>query len=186
MKLNLGSGQKKLAGYLNVDKYPTFEPDEVCDLEVFPWPFPDSSADEIVMSHVLEHLGAQTETFLGVMKELYRVLTPGGRLDITAPHPRSEAFLGDPTHVRVISPAVLSLFSKENNRKWKLNGGANTLLALYLDIDFEIISVDMSLTPRWAEKYASGKLTDSEISEAAEMHHNVVDEIHMILRKAPA
>ena len=39
IRLNLGCGQNKLDGYVNVDKYPTFSPDVLWDLETFPWPF---------------------------------------------------------------------------------------------------------------------------------------------------
>ncbi len=183
MKLNLGCGQNKLPGYVNVDRYETFAPDRVCDLEAFPWPFADGSADEIVMNHVLEHLGAQTETFLGVMKELYRVLKPGGRLDIAVPHPRSDAYLGDPTHVRPITPTVLSLFSKRNAREWQRNHSANTPLALYIDVDFEILDTKLTLTPRWAARYAAGELTSDQVAEAAETYHNVVEQFRMVLVK---
>jgi hypothetical protein len=186
MKLNLGCGQNKLPGYVNVDKYETFGPDRVFDLEIVPWPFEDNSAEEIVMTHVLEHLGAKTEVFLGIIKELYRVLTPGGKLDIKVPHPRSEGFLGDPTHVRPVSPNILSLFSKRNNHEWKAKGWPNTPLGMYLDVDLEIVSTNFALTPRWAAKYNSGQMTAEQIAEALEMYHNVVDEVHVVLRKVAA
>ena len=40
MKLNLGCGNYKMNGFVNVDKFADCEPDEVVDLEVFPWPWP--------------------------------------------------------------------------------------------------------------------------------------------------
>lgn len=181
MKLNLGCGQNKMPGYINVDKYGTCHPDRVVDLEVFPWPFADSSCDEIVMHHVLEHLGADVPTFFGVIKELYRVLRPGARLQVDVPHPRSEGFANDPTHVRPVSPSILSLFSKKNNREWAEKGWPNSPLGLYLDVDFEIRSVNFVLTPRWANKFSAGELTQAQVMEAAEMYHNVVDEIQMVL-----
>ena len=46
-KLNLGSGDKKIDGFLNVDKFDTFKPDIVHDLETFPYPFNDNEIDEI-------------------------------------------------------------------------------------------------------------------------------------------
>lgn len=44
-------------------------------------PFRDGSFDRIIASEVLEHVGDD----LGVMAELHRVLTPGGRLAATVP-----------------------------------------------------------------------------------------------------
>ena len=35
-KLNLGSGDKRMSGFLNLDKFDTFKPDIVHDLEIFP------------------------------------------------------------------------------------------------------------------------------------------------------
>jgi SAM-dependent methyltransferase len=186
MKLNLGCGQNKLAGYVNIDKYGACEPDRIVDLEVIPWPFADASADEIVMTHVLEHLGRETDMFLGIIKELYRVLEPGGQVQIRVPHPRSEGYLSDPTHVRPVSPTILSLFSKRNNREWKEKGWPNTPLGLYLDVDFEIVTTNFTLTPQWMQKYQTGKSTLEEINEAMERYHNVVDEIHMVLQKVAA
>ena len=181
MKLNLGCGHQKLAGYVNLDKYDALAPDMVCDLERFPWPFEDNAAEEIVMHHVLEHLGAASDAFLGIMKELYRICAPGAKIRIAVPHPRSDAFLGDPTHVRPISPAMLALFSKKNNREWQIKNCANTPLALYLDIDFEMSEVNFALSPHWAQKYQSGAMSAEEINFAISTYNNVVDEISLTL-----
>ena len=63
MRLNLGCGFNKRDGYVNVDIGDHCAPDVVHDLEKAPWPWDDSSIDEIYMSHVLEHLGATTAVF---------------------------------------------------------------------------------------------------------------------------
>ncbi|HEV7393411.1 MAG TPA: methyltransferase domain-containing protein, partial [Burkholderiales bacterium] len=96
MKLNLGCGYNKLEGYINVDSQPACAPDKVVDLEHFPWPFPDNSVDKIMMTHVLEHLGADKQTFFGIIKELYRVCKPAATVHIIVPHPRHDTFIGDP------------------------------------------------------------------------------------------
>ncbi|WP_146101987.1 class I SAM-dependent methyltransferase [Rhodopila globiformis] len=181
MKVNLGCGQNKLDGYINVDKYDSFAPEIVWDLESFPWPFENDSVDEIVMRHCLEHLGAAVETFLSIMKELYRICAPGARIFIAVPHPRSDGFAGDPTHVRAISPPILSLFSKKNNHKWKELGWPNTPLGVYTDVDFEIAEVDFALTPHWARQYQSGQMTREGIDLAIGSYFNVVDEVKITL-----
>jgi len=74
LKLNLGCGRKKLDGYVNIDKYPTFGPDLVWDLEQAPYPFEANSITAIAAYHVLEHLGQATDVFLAVIKELHRIM----------------------------------------------------------------------------------------------------------------
>ena len=69
LKLNLGCGFNQLQTYINVDKFPGCNPDQVIDLEKTPWPWPDNSASEICMNHVLEHLGQNPEVFLSIVKE---------------------------------------------------------------------------------------------------------------------
>ena len=88
LKLNLGCGTRQLEGYLNVDMSPECNPDQVVDLEELPWPFEDNSTEQIVMSHVLEHLGADSKVFLGIMSELYRVCRHGALIQVIVPHPR--------------------------------------------------------------------------------------------------
>ncbi len=182
LRVNLGCGQNKMPGYVNVDKYPSFSPEVVWDLETFPWPFDDSSIGEMVLNHVLEHLGERVDTFLAIMKELYRVAAPGAEITINVPHPRSDGFASDPTHVREVTPAILSLFSKAKNREWKEKGWPNTPLATYLDVDFEIVDTQFSLTPYWAQRQASGSVTPAELELAFASYNNVVDEIRMKLK----
>ena len=82
IKLNLGCGSKILKGYTNVDKFNTYHPDIVHDLENFPYPFKDNSVNEILLSHVLEHIGQSPDTFNNIIKELYRICTHGTLINI--------------------------------------------------------------------------------------------------------
>ncbi len=96
MKINMGCGMRKLEGYLNLDRDDMVAPDLVHDLESFPWPFDDNAAEEVVFTHVLEHLGESSKVFLGIMSELYRICAPGAQVVIKVPHPRHDDFINDP------------------------------------------------------------------------------------------
>lgn len=81
-KLNLGCGADKKQGYVNLDWQSLTNPDVVHDLNNLPYPFPDNSFELVEAFHVLEHLD---KPFL-VMKEMHRILKPGGALHIKVPH----------------------------------------------------------------------------------------------------
>ena len=179
LKLNLGCGENKKPGFVNVDKYG--QPDQKVDLEVFPWPWDDSSVSEIVMNHVMEHLGQRTDVYLGIVKELYRVCCNQAKLEIAVPHPRHDNFLNDPTHVRPVTVASLELFSKRKNEEWIRNGQANSPLAKYLDVDLEVVSFRYVIDEAWAKQVEQGKITLDDVMAAEKKHNNVVKTIHMVL-----
>lgn len=156
MKLNLGCGAHKIEGYLNVDKYPPA--DFIFDLEelviplssesefgkrLFPyflkWPWEDDSIDEVVFHHSLEHMGETVAGFKHIIQELYRVCKHDAIITINVPHPRHDNFINDPTHVRIITPLCIELFSVENNQKWIKDGSPNTPLALQWCVDFRLV-----------------------------------------------
>lgn len=179
LRLNLGCGAKRLEGYLNVDKYGN--PEFRFDLETFPYPWQDNSVAEIEMHHVLEHLGQQTETYLKIIQELYRICQPKARINITVPHYRSDRFLHDPTHVRPITPVGLSMFSKQLNREWQSTGKAFTLLALYLDVDFELDAVSYTPSEVWFERYRD-RASDMELMlRESAIYNNLIRDIKMTL-----
>src|SRR3954467_8023608 len=129
MRFNMGCGHNKLNGWVNVDAFAAAEPDVVWDLETLPWPWPDNCATEVRFIHSLEHMGGDPKVFLAIMSELYRIAAPDGRVVIHVPHPRHDNFLGDPTHVRIITPDTLNLFDRAQNDAWRQSGSANTPLA---------------------------------------------------------
>lgn len=93
MKLNLGCADRALAGFIGVDICPPA--DQIADLNG-PWPWPDSSVDEVVAFDVIEHLKDKIHT----MNELWRVLKPGARATIEVPSSTHGAGADqDPTHV---------------------------------------------------------------------------------------
>ena len=101
MKLNLGCSDRAIEGFTNVDIAPPA--DVIADLAQ-PWPWADSSVDEVRAHHLFEHLPSRIQT----MNELWRVLKPGGRATIAVPSASKGAgFAQDPTHV---SPWCMNSF----------------------------------------------------------------------------
>lgn len=180
LRLNLGSGQRSLEGYLNVDKFG--EPDVHWDLEKFPWPWEDNSAEEVKLIHVLEHLGQQTETYFQILQELYRIAQPNAKIHIIVPHHRHDNFVHDPTHVRAITPMGLQMFSRRMNREWQVQGCANTPLGLYLDVDFELVKTNLVPSQLWFERYRDRAQNLQLLLAESAIYNNLIEEVEMYLR----
>lgn len=180
IKLHLGCGNKRFEGFINADKYKTQMSDLVFDIEETPWPWANDSVNEIKLIHVLEHVGQSVDVFLNIIKEMYRVCSHNAIIEIHVPHPRHDNFLGDPTHVRPITPQNLSLFDKQLNDYWVAGGVSSaTPLAHYLDVDFQISNLITVLDPAYHKKYASGELTLDEINQISRDLNNVIGEYHI-------
>jgi predicted SAM-dependent methyltransferase len=85
MKLDFGSGPwpNPLAD-IHVDRDGSFpHVDVVHNLIITPYPFGDGIADTIFLHDVIEHI--TVFNIRVVLKECYRILKPGGILDITCP-----------------------------------------------------------------------------------------------------
>src|SRR5262249_26783265 len=82
IRLDFGAGEGKEPGYTSVDRQPLTNPDITHDLNVFPYPFADSSVHEVRAFHVIEHLDRPFEA----MREIHRILKPGGLLHLKVPH----------------------------------------------------------------------------------------------------
>jgi hypothetical protein len=179
LRLNLGCGAKRLEGYINIDKFG--DPDLRFDLETFPYPWNDNSVVEIEMNHVLEHLGQQTQIYLRIIQELYRICRPGAKIHVMVPHHRSDRFFHDPTHVRHITPVGLTMFSKRLNREWQAAGRAFTLLAIYLDVDFELTEVNYTPSEVWLERYPENASDMEKLLKESEIYINLIKDVEMTL-----
>ncbi len=181
LRLNLGCGHHRLEGWVNVDHSPALSPDQVADLESLPWPWPDNSADEVLMSHVLEHLGPTPAAFLGIMTELWRVCRPGARVTVIVPHPRHDSFLNDPTHVRPITAEGLLLFSREKNLAWQAEGVGNSPLALITGVDFAVVELEHSLDEPWLSRARAGEVAREDLVVAEKTQANVIIQTRIVL-----
>lgn len=186
MKFNMGCGSRKLAGFVNVDAYPGAEPDVVFDLETTPWPWPSGCAEEVRFIHSMEHMGADAKVFLAIIKELYRICAPDAEVVIHVPHPRHDNFVGDPTHVRAITPQTLSMFDRTLNDQWKAAGGANTPLAYMTGVDFVMVRADTVLEDAYFKKMQDGDLTREQIEELVKTQANIVRDYQMVMKARKA
>jgi predicted SAM-dependent methyltransferase len=106
MKLNLGCGLDKKKGYVNCDVSSGVNPDKVVDLEK-KLPFKNNSVDEIIASHVLEHI----VNFVPLMHEFHRICKKGVKIKIMVPFYASCEQATDPTHVRTFTPFTFNYFN---------------------------------------------------------------------------
>lgn len=115
VRLDLGCGKNKKAGFLGVDAIAFEGVDVVHDVRSGRWPWEDSSVDEIHASHFLEHLTNLDGKFERVhfFNEAYRVLKPGAPMTLILPHWASNRFYGDPTHKEPFSEFGFYYLSRE-------------------------------------------------------------------------
>ena len=177
MKLNIGSGYKKIPGFLNVDSSPDCKPDFVVNLEKDMFPFEDSSVNEVIAHHVLEHLG---EGFFHCMRELYRVCADGAIIQVAVPHPRHDTFLMDPTHRRPIYPHTLRMFSRKRNMEQILTNGNETPIAIINKVDFEVIAERINLDPYYEEMFKT--ISEDQQNYILRSYNNVSYTIDVILK----
>jgi SAM-dependent methyltransferase len=92
LRLNLGSGNRPLPGFVNVDSRQLPTVDVVADVRSLP--FKNGAAIEVEASSLLEHFRDPYE----VLDEIHRVLAPAGVLRVRVPSPWSQAGMLDPDH----------------------------------------------------------------------------------------
>ena len=180
MKINFGCGSKKIEGWLNVDLFDSVEPDMILDMEKTPWPFSSNSVDEMLFSHVLEHVGAMPKDFLNIIKEIYRIAKDGCVLNIYVPHPRHEHFIIDPTHCRVILPATMEMFNRDKNLEQIKNKETITPLGFFHDVNIKVQKISYIYGSRVREAQAAG-VSEKELQQMIYTELNSIQEIRMSL-----
>ena len=97
--LDFGCSSNKVSKAIGVDIDIQNSPDVVLDLNRFPYPFKESSVDQIYAKHILEHLN----DLYGIFKEAHRVLKNNGDFFIEVPHFTSRVAYSEPEHNRYFS-----------------------------------------------------------------------------------
>jgi len=106
IKLELGSGGKRRSGFFGVDILEMDGVDVIADLNEPLSLFPDNCCDSIFSSHAFEHV----DKFMQLMKEIHRIMKPGGRVEIVVPHFSNVYGFSDPTHVRFFGLYTMNYF----------------------------------------------------------------------------
>lgn len=144
LKLDLGCGTCKRAGFLGIDRRAFAGVDGIADLTQKNWIFeqpqlngfsllprgtdasagfllPDNSVAEVHCSHFLEHLehNQRRPERVRFMNELWRVLVAGAQAMIITPHWASNLAYGDFTHAdKPVSESFYSYLKKDWRREF--------------------------------------------------------------------
>jgi hypothetical protein len=108
MNINLGCGDKRLDGFLGVDRYRAQAVELLCDIERS-LPFRDSTIDAMHLDNLIEHVLDIT----GLMGELVRVGRSGAKITIITPHFSSLGSWMDPTHIHHLSYFSMNHYEHE-------------------------------------------------------------------------
>ena len=110
--VELGCGPNKKDGRIGIDQLDLSGVDIVADInEGLPF-FPDQSVDEIHSKSLLEHVGD-----LGlVVREIARVLKPGGKKFLFVPHFSNPYYYSDYTHTRFMGLYTFYYFVDEKHQ----------------------------------------------------------------------
>ena len=83
VKLNFGSGENKLEGFINVDCEEKCNPDLLCDIRKTTLPIKPETCNEVWAIHSIEHV--EEVYWSHLFSEFYRVLIQSGRLVLAYP-----------------------------------------------------------------------------------------------------
>jgi len=122
MKLHLGCGYDKKEGYLNCDISKDVKPDKIVDMNR-KLPFRDSSVDEILMNHVLEHFHEP----LKILKELHRICKDGAKIKIKVPYFSSESAFSMLDHYHQFSWTSFDALDAKHPCHWQSVGNFKIL-----------------------------------------------------------
>jgi len=194
VNLNLGAGRNIEPGFLNLDRKPGPGIDLVMDLEhcaLNPGMLPGWTKDEyawmardsvdcVLASQVLEHI----VHIIPLMREIHRVLKPGGYLCASVPYASSDAAVEDPTHVRYFTERSWHYFDR---RLYERPGHAGHYDS-DVDFCFDIVAVHLIPYPnvQQAAAVAAQRGDFSALDKWKQDRRNVIQEMIAILQKVEA
>lgn len=132
-RYDLGAGQNPKEGFFGVDIVDCGNGNVVHDLTdgSKPWPWEDSSVDELYSAHFIEHIpndntfvpyaGAWQDRLFWFFDEAYRVIKPGGIFELSWPSLKSTDAFRDPTHRRFIPLEMTHYLSREGRAAMRVD-----------------------------------------------------------------
>ena len=114
MKINLGSGNKPIDDYINVDIHEFKGVNIVHDLNKQPYPFKTNISEEIICSHVLEHLDEPDKA----LTEMHRIIKTNGKIKIKVPYFAHSLAYSGWQHKRYFTIASFEQLKNQNELDW--------------------------------------------------------------------
>ena len=113
-RLNLGSGTDRREGFVNLDLVAMPGVDVAASLGSAPLPFRDGAFGVVVCRDILEHVDV-----VPAMRDVHRIIAPGGIVVVSAVHFTSRNLYVDPTHIRGFSVRTIEFFARGDERGWR-------------------------------------------------------------------
>ncbi len=136
-KVNLGCGADIKEGWINIDIAELTGVDISMNIETERIPLEDQSVEYVLTSHVLEHIRD-----LGfVLREVSRILKPGGEFYVIVPAFSSSGAFQDPTHVRFFTDITFRYIS------------GDTFDYYYGDLRFKLRTIKKKRTDYYKQLY---------------------------------
>lgn len=92
--LDIGCGRNKIPGAIGIDIDPSSHAEISHNFNDFPYPIETDTFDQVFAKHIIEHLDHARK----FMREIERILKPGGRAFIETPHFSSRVAYSEPEH----------------------------------------------------------------------------------------
>ena len=92
--LDVGCARNKMPGAIGIDIDKNSNADLIHDLNAYPYPIEANSIDQIYAKHIIEHV----EDPRKFIRELHRLLKPGGKAFIETPHFSCRVAYSEPEH----------------------------------------------------------------------------------------
>ncbi len=134
--LDVGCGRNKHPGAVGLDYNSATDADVIHDLGVTPYPFPDDEFDEVIGTHVIEHV----PDVLAFVTELYRLTKHGGRIKIITPHYSNPDWPADPTHRNHLNSYTFNYFMVDPKHRH---------FPFYTDIKLKPVRAYVTLANLW-------------------------------------